>query len=64
MLSMNKRWYIGHRRSAFCPDELFEELLVHATKKHEPGVDAIQLGRPACINPEDIGRKSYPGNYL
>ena len=63
MLSMNKRWYIGHMTECFLPDELFEELLVHATKEMNLEMDAIQL-IPACINPEDIGRKSYSGNYL
>ena len=43
MLSMNKRWYIGHMTECFLPDELFEELLVHATKEMNLEMDAIQL---------------------
>lgn len=43
MLSMNKRWYIGHMTECFLPDELFEELLVHATKEMNLEMDVTQL---------------------
>lgn len=37
MLSMNKRWYLGHLTEHFLTDELFEELLKHV--KNEINVD-------------------------
>ncbi len=43
MLSMNKRWYMGHMTEYFLPDELFEELLACAKREIDWEIDEEQL---------------------
>jgi len=43
MISMNKRWYIGHMTECFLTDELFEALLACAKKENNQEVDEVQL---------------------
>lgn len=43
MLSMNKRWYLGHLTEHFLTDELFEELLAYVKKEMNTDINEEQL---------------------
>ena len=43
MLSMNKRWYLGHLTEHFLTDELFEELLTYVKNETSADIDEEQL---------------------
>lgn len=43
MLSMNKRWYLGHLTEHFLTDELFEELLTYVKNETSADIDEERL---------------------